>query len=222
MTRVLAIDTSTSRANVALLEGAGNAVDTVAETAAQMAGSHATHLFDLIDRVLAMAGWSKEQLDAFAVIRGPGSFTGVRIALGTARGLALASAAPCAGVNTLEAMAEASGACPGERTPVLGAGRGEVYVASYDAASSPPRELVAPQLQTAESFWKAPPGYALWGSGAEPPRELPTSTGRQAGLRTAAAAGTIAILRGLPTTSDMSISPLYIRPPDAQLKQRGR
>ena len=58
MTCVLAIDTSTNRANVALLEGDGNAVDTVAETSALMAGSHATHLFDLIDRVLARAGWS--------------------------------------------------------------------------------------------------------------------------------------------------------------------
>ncbi len=219
--RVLAIDTSTSRANVALLEGAGGTVDTVAETVATMVGSHATHLFDLIDRVLAMAAWSKQQLDAFAVIRGPGSFTGVRIALGTARGLALASDRPCAGVNTLEAMAEASGACSGERVPVLGAGRGELYVARYDAGSSPPRELVAPHLQSTEAFWKMPAGYALWGSGADPPTELSTLTGRQAGLQTAAAAGRIAILRGLPARPDTSISPLYIRPPDAQLKQHG-
>ena len=218
---VLAIDTSTSRANVALLEGVGSTVDTVAEIAATMDDSHATHLFDLIDRVLAMAAWSKQRLDAFAVIRGPGSFTGVRIALGTVQGLALASDRPCTGVNTLEAMAEASGACPGERTPVLGAGRGEVYVARYDAGSSPPRELVAPQLQSAESFWKAP-GYALWGSGAEPPRTLAPTAGRQAGLQTAAAAGRIAILRGFSSTPDTTVSPLYIRPPDAQLKQRGR
>ena len=219
---VLAIDTSTSRANVALLEGAANAVDTVAETTASMARSHATHLFDLIDRVLDLAGWSKQRLDAFAVVRGPGSFTGVRIALGTAQGLALASGRPCAGVNTLEAMAEASGACPGERTPVLGAGRGELYVARYDAGSSPPREVVAPRLQTVESFWNALPGYALWGSGAEPPRELPATAGRSAGLQTAAAAGRIAILRGLPAALETPVSPLYIRPPDAQLKQRGR
>ena len=221
MTRVLAIDTSTSRANVALLEGDGNTVDTVVETTASMAGSHATHLFDLIDRVLAMAAWSKQRLDAFAVIRGPGSFTGVRIALGTAQGLALASGRPCAGVNTLEAMAEASGACPGERTPVLGAGRGEFYVACYDAESSPPREVAPPRLQTVESFWNALPGYALWDIGVAPPRKLPVAAGRQASLQTAAAAGRIVILRGLPATLDTPVSPLYIRPPDARLKQRG-
>jgi len=222
MTRVLAIDTSTNRANVALLVGTGNAVDTVAETEAPMAGSHATHLFDLIDRVLALADWSKDRLDGFAVVCGPGSFTGVRIALGTAQGLALASDRPCAGVNTLEAMTEASGACPAERMPVLGAGRGELYVARYDAGSSPPCELVAPHLQVAKSFWNAPSGYVLWSGGAEPPRQLPVTAGRQAGLQTAAAAGRIAILRGLPATLDMPVSPLYIRPPDAQLKQRGR
>jgi tRNA threonylcarbamoyladenosine biosynthesis protein TsaB len=222
MMRVLAIDTSTSRANVALLEGAGSSVETVAEAAATMIGSHATHLFDLIDRVMAAAAWSKSRLDAFAVIRGPGSFTGVRIALGTAQGLALASDRPCVGVNTLEAMAEASGICPAERTPVLGAGRGELYVARYDARSSPPSELVAPHLQTAEAFWKMTPGYPLWGSGAEPPAELSTNIGRQAGDQTAVAAGKIAILRGLRVLPDLPISPLYIRPPDAQLKQHRR
>ena len=222
MTRVLAIDTSTNRANVALLESAGTTIDTVAETAETMAGSHATHLFELIDRVLDIAAWSKKRLDAFAVIRGPGSFTGVRIALGTVQGLALASDRPCAAVNTLEAMAEASGVCPGKRTPVLGAGRGELYVAGYDAGSSPPRELVTPHLQTAESFWSKPPGYALWGSGAEPPRELSSRSGRQSGGQTAAAAGRIAILRGFTSPPDTSISPLYIRPPDAQLKQQRR
>lgn len=222
MTRVLAIDTSTSLANVALLEGAEGSVETVAEIAEPMAGSHATHLFDLIDRVLAMAAWTKQRLNAFAVIRGPGSFTGVRIALGTAQGLALASDAPCAGVNTLEAMAEASGACPSERVPVLPAGRGELYVARYDAVASPPHERLAPELQTAESFWEAPSGFALWGSGTEPPQEFPAEAGRPAGLHTAAAAGRIAILRGLPSTSSVPISPLYIRLPDAELKQRGR
>ena len=104
MTRVLAIDTSTSRANVALLEGDGSAVDTVVETAAPMAGSHATHLFDLIDLVLAQAGWSKQQLGAVAVGRGPGSFTRGRIAPRASQGLALGAGRPCAGVYTPEAV----------------------------------------------------------------------------------------------------------------------
>jgi len=217
--RVLSIDTSSNRANVALLENVADRVETVTETAQVMVASHATHLFDLIDRVLREAAWSKRQLDGFAVVRGPGSFTGIRIALGTVQGLALASGRPCTGVNTLEAMAEASGPGPAERLPVLNAGRGDVYVAKYDADSSPPFELVAPHLQTAESFWETLPGYALWGSGARPPADLSSARGREAGLQTAAAAGRIAILRGFASEPDRHLSPLYIRPPDAELKQ---
>jgi tRNA threonylcarbamoyladenosine biosynthesis protein TsaB len=218
MTRVLAIDTATPVAHVALLEGGDAGVDTIAQAAATMDRSHATHLFELIDRVLSTAGWSKHQIDAFAVVRGPGSFTGVRIALGTVGGLALAADRPCVGVNTLEAMAEASGPCPAERVPVLGAGRGELYVARYDASSSPPEERQVPALLSARSFWEAPPGFVLWGHGAEPPRELPAETGRRSAEETAAAAGRIAILRGLEGVTVGPLSPLYIRPPDAQLR----
>jgi tRNA threonylcarbamoyladenosine biosynthesis protein TsaB len=219
MMRVLAIDTSTRLANVALLRQKGETICTVAAVEAPMTGSHAVHLIHLIDRAMAESGWNKKDLDAFVAVRGPGSFTGVRIALGTAQGLALASDRPCVGVNTLEAMAQASGRCPRERTPALGAGRNELYVARYDAASSPPTELAAPRLQAAGSFWDAPPGYILWGEGAEPPHELASDVGRRAGLQTAAAAGRIAILRGIPETDDTTLSPLYVRLSDAELKK---
>ncbi|NIM00805.1 MAG: tRNA (adenosine(37)-N6)-threonylcarbamoyltransferase complex dimerization subunit type 1 TsaB [Acidobacteria bacterium] len=218
MTRVLAIDTATPTAHVALLEATDAGIDTVAQTAADMKGSHAEHLFRLIDHVLAAAGWSKQQIDAFAVVRGPGSFTGVRIALGTAQGLALAADRPCVGVNTLEAMAEASGRCPGDRVPALGAGRGDLYIARYDASSSPPDQREAPGLQPAGSFWEAPPGFVLWGPGAEPPQDFQAAGGRRSATETAAAAGRIAILRGLDAAPEGPVSPLYIRPPDARLR----
>jgi len=220
MMRVLAIDTSTLLAGVALLCGTGETVETVAAVEAPRPGSHAMHLIDLIDRVMTKSGWDKNRLDAFVVVHGPGAFTGIRIALGTAQGLALASNRPCVGVNTLEAMAEASGKCPRERVPALGAGRGQLYVARYDADSSPPAERAAPGLQTAELFWQAPPGYVLWGPGAEPPAELNPDSGRQAGGQLAPAAGRIALLRGIPTTPDQAVSPLYIRTSDAEAKHR--
>lgn len=222
MSRVLSIDTSTSLANVALVEGGGEGAVTVAETAAPMPGSHATHLFELIDRVLADAGWPKNGLDGFVVVRGPGSFTGVRIALGTARGLAVAAGRPCAAVNTLEAMAEASGPCPASRVCLLGAGRGELYVGRYDAAGSPPDELAPPCLETAESFWATGEGFLLWGAGAEPPAGLAGDRGRPAAGGTAAAAGRIALLHGLESERVARLSPLYIRPSDAELNRRRR
>ena len=220
MTRLLAIDTSTARGRVALVEGHGEAVRNIVEIDECMELSHATHLIALIDRALAQGGWSKTQLDALAVVRGPGSFTGVRIALGTVQGLALACACPCVGVHTLEAMAEASGACPADRVALLGAGRGELYHARFDAAGSPPAEIAAPSLIRAESLWDDPPGYILWADGVEPPAHIDVSAGRAAATGTAAAAGRIALLRDLREGSVAPLSPLYVRPSDAELQRR--
>jgi tRNA threonylcarbamoyladenosine biosynthesis protein TsaB len=80
-----------------------------------------------VDWALARAGWAKTDLAGFVATRGPGSFTGIRIGLGTIRGLALAAARPCAGVSVLEALAEAHGPGRGDRVALIGAGRGEVY-----------------------------------------------------------------------------------------------
>jgi len=222
LTRLLAIDTSTSRGRVALLEQTDGKPRTVAEIDEPMAGSHATHLIDLIDRVLILGGWTRTQIEALAVVRGPGSFTGVRIALGTVEGLALACGCPSAGVNTLEAMAEASGECSGERVVVLGAGRGELYCARYDPEESPPVELAPPDLVSAASLWRDPPGYVLWGAGAEPPEGLAGQIGRPAAAGTAAAAGRIALLRDLREGSPQPLSPLYVRPSDAELQKPRR
>jgi len=220
MKSVLAIDTSTDRGRVAVVEG-GATPRTVAELDEPMPGSHATHLLALIDRVLDAAGWSKDRIDGVAVVRGPGSFTGVRIALGTAEGLALSGGCSIAGVHTLEAMAEASGACAGERVCVLGAGRDELYLARFDAASSPPLELQPPCLVEASGFWKNPPGYVLWGARADPPQTVAEELGRPAGQGTAAAAARIALARGA-RDEDSPRAPLYVRPSDAELQRRRR
>jgi tRNA threonylcarbamoyladenosine biosynthesis protein TsaB len=218
---ILAIDTSTERGRVAAVEGGGSRPRTVAELDETMPGSHTAHLMSLIDRVLGAAGWPKDRIDGVAVVRGPGRFTGVRIALGTGEGLALAGGCPCVGVHTLEAMAEASGPCAGERVCVLGAGRGELYLARFDDASTPPLELQPPGLVEAAEFWGNPPGYVLWGAGASPPRPLSERLGRPAGSGTAAAAARIALSRG--AGDPMSTpTPLYVRPSDAEIQRRRR
>ena len=218
MNLVLAIDTSTERGRVACVEA--REARTVAEIDELMAGSHTIHVMSLIDRALAAASWNKSDVDGVAVVRGPGSFTGVRIGLGTAEGLALACDCPCFGVHTLEAMAEASGACDGERVCVLGAGRGELYVARFDAGSSPPVELDAPGLVEASVLWSRPPGFVLWAAAAAPPEGFPAAAGRAAGSSTAAAAARIALARG--ADQAQPLSPLYVRPSDAELKRRRR
>src|SRR4029434_7644068 len=104
----------------------------VAEIGLWVEDSHASRILPLVEAVLALASWPRTSLDAYAAVRGPGSFTGLRVALGVMRGLALATARPCLGVGTLDAMADAHGPAAVDRVPLLDAGRGEVYGARFD------------------------------------------------------------------------------------------
>jgi tRNA threonylcarbamoyladenosine biosynthesis protein TsaB len=123
--RVLALDTSTEYCSVALWDD--GAVIERSELAGQ---KHSEMLIGMLDAVLEQAGLKLVQLDGIAFGKGPGSFTGVRIACGAAQGLALGADLPAAGICTLEALAEASG-----KTRViaaLDARMGEIYHAAYE------------------------------------------------------------------------------------------
>ncbi len=111
----LAFDTATSVATSALVDDSEVLGERV---------SRAQTLLEDVDALLRQAGKQTRDLDALAVGIGPGSFTGVRIGLSTARGLALARGIPVAGVSTLDALeAGAPGALP-----VIDARRREVFV----------------------------------------------------------------------------------------------
>ncbi len=125
--RVLGIDTATAIASVGCIDETGAR----AERALPMAGSHARTLLPLIDSVLADAGWGLADCALIAVSIGPGSFTGLRIGLAVAKGLALATGLPVCGVPTLEAYALALGPRPGTIWPVLDARKGEVYAGAF-------------------------------------------------------------------------------------------
>lgn len=97
---------------------------------------HAEHLMAVIETALRAGGIGYPGLDAVAVSIGPGSFTGLRVGVSTARGLALALKIPAIGVTTLEALAaEGANAFPGRAVlAALDAGREEIHVALYDKA----------------------------------------------------------------------------------------
>jgi len=97
---------------------------------------HAEHLMAVIEAALQSGGIGYHDLDAVAVSIGPGSFTGLRVGVSTARGLALALKIPAIGVTTLEALAaEGAHACPGRAVlAALDAGREEIHAALYDRA----------------------------------------------------------------------------------------
>ncbi|MEC6814069.1 tRNA (adenosine(37)-N6)-threonylcarbamoyltransferase complex dimerization subunit type 1 TsaB [Photobacterium toruni] len=100
-TKILAVDTATENCSVALMIG-----DDVISRCEYAPREHTTKILPMIDAVLAEAGVKLKQLDALAYGRGPGSFTGVRIGIGIAQGLAFGANLPMIGVSTLAAMAQ--------------------------------------------------------------------------------------------------------------------
>jgi tRNA threonylcarbamoyladenosine biosynthesis protein TsaB len=112
---ILAFDTATDVATSALVSDG----EVLGERS-----SRASTLLEDVDALLRQAGAHTRELEALAVGVGPGSFTGVRIGLSTARGLALALGVPVAGVSTLDALAAGA---PGA-VPVIDARRREVFV----------------------------------------------------------------------------------------------
>ncbi len=93
--------------------------------------THSQTLLPLIDAALAAAGLSVSDMDRIAVSAGPGSFTGVRIGMGTAKGLALGAGKPICPVPTLLALAYNAVSYKGVIVPIMDARRGEVYTATY-------------------------------------------------------------------------------------------
>jgi tRNA threonylcarbamoyladenosine biosynthesis protein TsaB len=165
--RVLAIETSTSLASVALVEGGRLVLARAHERPKQSA----ERLLPMIAEVLAEAGWQKADLERLGVSVGPGSFTGLRVGIACAQGLALGLGIPLLGVTSLRALARAVPASvPGVRCPLLDARRREVFAGGYaDTAGCP--EVLAPLAVLAsaarESLSAQLPGPVVWiGSGA--------------------------------------------------------
>jgi len=128
---------------------------------------HAEHLMGAIDAALKAAGSTYADLDGIAVSVGPGSFTGVRVGVAAARGLALALKVPAVGVTTLEALAdEARDADPGR--PVVArieAGRGQAYLAGFSAGGEATFGPAALSLEAAEAFVREAGADALLAAG---------------------------------------------------------
>lgn len=104
--RVLGLDTAFASVGVALWEGDAQGQGRVLAAQAQaMERGHAEALMGMIDAVMTEADVSFDALDRIAVTRGPGAFTGIRIGLAAARGLALSTGALCIGVGTFAAVA---------------------------------------------------------------------------------------------------------------------
>lgn len=124
---VLAIDTASRSCSVAVLDG--NAV--MAEINDVSGQTHSRHLMGMVDQALSMSVGPMANIDGFAVTQGPGSFTGLRIGISTAKGLAEAAGKPLVGVSSLQALAWQVFPSDVMVIPMLDARRKEVYAARY-------------------------------------------------------------------------------------------
>ena len=145
---VLALETATRVAGVALISE-----DLIKkEIFLHHRHTHSETLMVMVDEVLKECEVDLNRIDAVAVSIGPGSFTGLRIGLATAKGLAVGSKKPIIGVSTLEALAYNAGLFEGLICPVLDASRDEVYTAAYRSDGSrleciePPRACSPSEL----------------------------------------------------------------------------
>jgi len=222
--KVLALDTALSGCSVAL---AASGRITACRRNAEPRGQ-AENLLGMLEATLREAAFRYADLDLIAVTIGPGSFSGLRIGLATARGLALASGRPLRGIGTLEALA---GAVPTvERAgrsvvAAIEAGRGEIYLQSFDAAGTPlapPRAIARDQAVAAlpsGPLVVVGSGIGAFGPALAGPDCIASSAA--AAIDAAVVAG-LAMARGLPPAGSPPPAPLYLRPPDARLPDSPR
>jgi len=218
---VLSIDTSSPRGSVALL--CGNEV--IGELRIASLETHSSRLLRSIEFLLETAGCNLNDLDLVASGIGPGSFTGIRIGVATALGLAQALSIPFAGVSGMDALANQNLFLQGEIAVVMDAQRSQVYYAGYINNNGKIRSIGRPMLlfpDELESRLKRKSIFLI-GDGASRyfsrfrvshanrPRFVVTDPFIAAGI------GRLALSRKRTWKSGAALQsePLYIRPPDA-------
>lgn len=147
---LLAADTSGKHGSIALARcGPESAACAIIEVLPLEGGTFSAQLVPQIAALLTKHGFSKTDIGGFAVVSGPGSFTGIRVGLAAIKALAEVLEKPIAAVSLLEAIA-VSGGVQGRVTAVLDAGRGEVYVGEYEIRDDGARLLRERLLTRAE------------------------------------------------------------------------
>jgi tRNA threonylcarbamoyladenosine biosynthesis protein TsaB len=203
---VLAVDTALGACQAAVLDGGRP----LAIRSEPMQRGHQERLAPLVQEVMAEAGLGFAALHRIGVTLGPGSFTGVRVGLAFAKGLALALGIPLAGVGSLEALA--ASAPQGEPvSAVIDAKREQVYLQSFhDVADGPPEALA---LDEARERLHALGPHRLLGPGASLFGDLEGMSIESLPAPDPAVVARLAAAAAEPSAP----RPLYLRAPDARL-----
>ena len=125
--KILAVDTATKSCSVAIVDKES----LLAEMTVVNEQTHTKHLLEMISLVIKHSGLNLSDLNGFAVTRGPGSFTGLRIGISSVKGFAAAQGKPIAGVSSLDALARQVSFSPHLICSLIDARRDEVYSSKY-------------------------------------------------------------------------------------------
>ncbi|MGA8179410.1 MAG: tRNA (adenosine(37)-N6)-threonylcarbamoyltransferase complex dimerization subunit type 1 TsaB [Desulfobacterales bacterium] len=225
--RILAVDTATTSCSVAIVDGASLA----AEFTLNKKETHSKHLMEMIETVLKISGVDISAVDGFAVTKGPGSFTGLRIGMSTIMGLAAASGKPIVGVSSLAALAAQVSLSQDLICPLIDARKGEVYFSQYKFISGYLQRQTDEQVTCPEKIIDAVKDACLFvGNGAVLYEnmileKLGCSASFAPVVHNTIRASTVAHLsmtkfKGKNTDKIEKFSPNYIRRSDAELSIR--
>jgi len=227
---VVGFDTATDDTAVAAVAGRDLLYESLLGPAEKGGPLHATALLGEVERAVdAAGGW--DAVERIAVGLGPGTFTGLRVGIATAKGLGFSRAVPVSGVSTLEALGAGLGKAAGEddRLVVTDARRGEVFAALY-AAGGERRwgPLVAAPDEIAERIGELAHPALCAGSGAIRFRQQLASRGVEIPddadpvHRVAARHVCALAAAGTGAEGSGSVAPIYLRAPDAERwRERG-
>lgn len=146
--KILALESSAVACSVALCEDES----LIAQSFQNNGLTHSRTLMPMCENLLKNCGLTLEDVDLIAVAAGPGSFTGLRIGVAAAKGLAWPGNKPCAGVSTLEAMAWTVAHMDGELCPAMDARRSQVYNARFVTRDSMPCRITADRAISLEEL----------------------------------------------------------------------
>jgi tRNA threonylcarbamoyl adenosine modification protein YeaZ len=221
---VLAIDTALAACSAAVLDTGRGAI--VGRDSVPMVRGQAEVLMPMVARVMQQAGIDFAALDRVAVTVGPGSFTGLRVGIAAARGIALAAAKPALGLTTLAAFAAPHIAADDTMAVVVAidARHEQVYLQVFGPGG---RTLVAPRIASLREAIRAAGTGPLriagtgaellakaWPTGQQPPVEIDA--------RAAPDIDWVARLGAAALESQGPPKPLYLRAPDAQPQDAAR
>lgn len=224
--KLLAIDTATKAASAAIVDSCG----VVGEIGLNTGKTHSQKFLSAVEQLLSLCDMELGQMDAFAVTVGPGSFTGVRIGLATAKAWGYALDKPIIGVNTLDALA-GNGDCR-YVCPILDARRNEFYCCLYEQGIRLWEYQALSPVQLVEQLQSLHAVIEFVGDGVADYQSFLTErlgeyayfphSSRQVFM--AGSLGTLALgkLEQGETSTALEIQPFYLRASEAEIKMQER